>query len=44
MTETLSHPDVKEPVTYRRVIHLQIQRYKRAVMGNAAYESFQRIR
>jgi CRISPR-associated protein Cas1 len=43
MTEKLSHPDVKEPVTYRRVIHLQIQRYKRALLGNQPYEAFQRV-
>ncbi|MBE9101692.1 CRISPR-associated endonuclease Cas1 [Vacuolonema iberomarrocanum] len=44
MTATLTHPDVKEPVSYRRVIHLQVQRYKRAVLGQVPYEAFQRPR
>jgi len=44
ITETVSHPDVKDPVSYRRVIHLQVQRYKRAVLGNQPYETFQRVR
>lgn len=44
MTETLTHPDVKEPVTYRRAIHLQVQRYKRAVLGNKPYEAFRRLK
>ncbi|MEM1279181.1 MAG: CRISPR-associated endonuclease Cas1 [Cyanobacteria bacterium P01_H01_bin.152] len=44
ITEKVSHPDVKEPVTYRRVIHLQIQRYRKVLLGNGLYESFQRVR
>ncbi|MEO0537692.1 MAG: CRISPR-associated endonuclease Cas1 [Cyanobacteria bacterium P01_A01_bin.123] len=44
ITEKVSHPDVKESITYRRVIQLQIQCYKRALLGNQPYESFQRIR
>ena len=44
ITEKVSHPDVKEAVTYRRVIQLQVQRYKRALLGDRLYEPFQRIR
>jgi CRISPR-associated protein Cas1 len=44
MTESITHPDVKEPVTYRRVIQLQVQRYKRAVLGNQPYEAFRRLK
>lgn len=44
MTATVTHPDVKDPVSYRRVIHLQVQRYKRAVLSQSPYEAFQRPR
>ena len=44
ITESITHPDVKEPVTYRRVIQLQVQRYKRAVLGNQPYEAFRRLK
>lgn len=43
ITEKVSHPDVKESVTYRRAIQLQVQRYKRALLGNHSYEAFQRV-
>jgi CRISP-associated protein Cas1 len=38
----MAHPDVKEQVTYRRAIQLQVQRYGKAVIGNAPYEAFRR--
>jgi CRISPR-associated protein Cas1 len=41
--ETSTHPDVQEPVSYRRMIQLQVQRYGRAVLGNAPYEPFRRV-
>ena len=41
--EKVSHPDVKEPVSYRRIIQLQIQRYIKALLGNSGYESFRRV-
>jgi CRISPR-associated protein Cas1 len=44
ITEQVSHPDVKEAVTYRRVIQLQLQRYKKVLLGNGSYEPFQRVR
>lgn len=44
ITETVSHPDVQEPVTYRRVIQLQVLRYRRALMADSAYESFRGVR
>ncbi|NJN04872.1 MAG: CRISPR-associated endonuclease Cas1 [Leptolyngbyaceae cyanobacterium RM1_1_2] len=43
ITEKIAHPDVKESVTYRRVIQLQIQRYKRALLGTHRYEAFRRV-
>jgi CRISPR-associated protein Cas1 len=43
MSEKVSHPDVQEPVTYRRVIQLQVQRYAKAVLGNKRYETFRRV-
>lgn len=43
MCEQVSHPDVKDPVSYRRVIQLQIQRYAKALLGNHSYEAFQRV-
>jgi len=43
MNETVSHPDVQEAVSYRRVIQLQVKRYGRAVLGNAAYEALRRV-
>ncbi|NEQ33275.1 MAG: CRISPR-associated endonuclease Cas1 [Leptolyngbya sp. SIO4C5] len=43
ITEKVSHPDVKESVTYRRAIQLQVQRYKRALLENHSYEAFQRV-
>ncbi|WP_017302244.1 CRISPR-associated endonuclease Cas1 [Nodosilinea nodulosa] len=44
ITEKVTHPDVKEPVSYRRVIQLQVKRYKRAVLGNQPYKAFERMR
>jgi CRISPR-associated protein Cas1 len=44
INEPVSHPDVKEKVTYRRVIQLQVQRYQKALLGNHPYLSFQRVR
>ena len=38
-----THPDVKEQVSYRRAIHLQIQRYIKALLGNAPYQAFRRL-
>jgi CRISP-associated protein Cas1 len=39
---TIAHPDASEPVSYRRIIQLQIQRYKRSVLDNTPYEPFRR--
>jgi CRISP-associated protein Cas1 len=41
--EKVSHPDVQEPVSYRRIIQLQIQRYVKALLGNRPYEPFRRV-
>ncbi|MGI0488923.1 CRISPR-associated endonuclease Cas1 [Pantanalinema rosaneae CENA516] len=43
MSEKISHPDVKEQVSYRRAIQLQVQRYKKAVLGNQPYGTFRRV-
>ena len=43
MTEKVSHPDIKEPVTYRRVIQLQVRRYKRSMLESQPYEAFHRV-
>ncbi|MBO0352015.1 hypothetical protein J0895_23620 [Phormidium pseudopriestleyi FRX01] len=39
----ISHPDVKDKVSYRRVIQLQVQRYKKALVQGIPYESFIRV-
>ena len=40
---SVSHPDVSEPVSYRRIIQLQIQRYKRALLTNMPYEAYRKV-
>lgn len=42
MSLKVSHPDMKGPVTYRRVIQLQIQRYKRTLLNGQAYLPYER--
>jgi CRISPR-associated protein Cas1 len=42
ISEKTSHPDVKEQVSYRRAMQLQIQRYARSLLGNAPYQAFLR--
>ncbi|HHP7244559.1 MAG TPA: CRISPR-associated endonuclease Cas1 [Elainellaceae cyanobacterium] len=37
-----SHPDVKHQVDYRRVIQLQIQRYKRSLLSGVPYNTYRR--
>jgi CRISP-associated protein Cas1 len=39
---TIAHPDVSESVSYRRVIQLQIQRYRQALLNDTVYEPFRR--
>lgn len=39
----VSHPDVAEPVSYRRVMQLQVQRYKRALLEGVPYEAFRKV-
>jgi CRISP-associated protein Cas1 len=43
ISSPVSHPDVGNQVSYRRVIQLQIQRYKRALMADVTYEAFRRV-
>jgi len=42
MSQTVRHPDVQEPVTYRRAIHYQVKRYKRWLLHNEPYQPFLR--
>ena len=38
----VTHPDVQEPVSYRRAIQLQIRRYKRSLLESIPYKPFLR--
>lgn len=40
--DKISHPDVEGQVSYRRVIQLQVQRYKRSLLKGIPYEAFLR--
>ncbi len=42
MSQTVKHPDVQEPVTYRRAIHYQVKRYKRWLLHDEPYVPFLR--
>lgn len=44
LSQEVSHPAVDSMVSYRRVVQLQVQRYKRAVMGGGLYEPYRKIR
>ncbi|OKH18650.1 CRISPR-associated endonuclease Cas1 [[Limnothrix rosea] IAM M-220] len=39
----LSHPDVQSPVSYRRIIQLQIQRYKQALLSDIPYVPYRKV-
>ncbi|NJL02199.1 MAG: CRISPR-associated endonuclease Cas1 [Spirulinaceae cyanobacterium SM2_1_0] len=41
-SETTAHPDVSQPVSYRRVMELQVRRYRRSVVDGVPYEAFLR--
>ncbi|MBF2087007.1 CRISPR-associated endonuclease Cas1 [Thermoleptolyngbya sp. C42_A2020_037] len=40
ITETVTHPIVQQPVSYRRAIQLQIQRYKKCLQDSQPYDPF----
>ena len=40
LSQPMSHPDVAGRVSYRRILQLQVQRYKRSVMGGPLYEPY----
>lgn len=40
ITETVTHPTVQQPVSYRRAIQLQIQRYKKCLQDSQPYDPF----
>jgi CRISPR/Cas system-associated endonuclease Cas1 len=42
IAEQITHPDLKEKVSYRRVIHLQVRRYAKSVLGTQPYEPYKR--
>ena len=42
LTTETAHPAVKQPVSYRRAIHLQVQAYKRCLLSEQPYVPFLR--
>ena len=42
ISATAWYQDIGRSVSYRRIIQLQVQRYKKAVLGETSYESFRR--
>lgn len=42
ITQSVKHPDLQEAVSYRRAMHLQVQRYKAALLKDIPYEAFLR--
>lgn len=42
MSSKIKHPDLQEQVSYRRAIHLQVQRYKKSLLQDTPYEAFLR--
>ncbi|MEO1413496.1 MAG: CRISPR-associated endonuclease Cas1, partial [Bacteroidota bacterium] len=40
MSQSVSHPDVEGMVSYRRVLQLQVKRYKRSLMEGPLYEPY----
>jgi CRISPR-associated protein Cas1 len=43
MSEKVSHTDVQEPVSYRRVVQLQVQRYVKTLLNGKPYEAYRRV-
>jgi CRISP-associated protein Cas1 len=43
ISKAIKHPDSNTEVSYRRVMQLQIQRYKKTLMEGVAYEPFKRV-
>ena len=43
MCRLMTHPDVKEQVSYRRAIQLQVRRYVKAVVEQGVYEPYRRM-
>lgn len=42
LNDHTAHPDVQDPVSYRRAIQLQVRRYKRCLLNGVPYEAFLR--
>lgn len=42
LSEEVSHPDVQDPVSYRRAMQLQVKRYKRSLLEGVPYKPFLR--
>ena len=40
LSQLVSHPDIEAQVSYRRVLQLQVQRYKQAVLGSSPYDTY----
>jgi CRISPR-associated protein Cas1 len=43
IADKITHPDLKEKVSYRRAIHLQVRRYVHSVLGTQPYEPYKRV-
>lgn len=42
IAQSVKHPDLQESVSYRRAMHLQVQRYKTVLLKDIPYEAFLR--
>lgn len=42
IAQSVKHPDLQESVSYRRAMHLQVKRYKAALLKDTPYEAFLR--
>ena len=42
LSQPVSHPDIEGMVSYRRVLQLQVRRYKQAVLTNTTYSVYKR--
>ncbi|NEP63209.1 MAG: CRISPR-associated endonuclease Cas1 [Symploca sp. SIO2G7] len=40
LSQPVSHPDIASQVSHRRVLQLQVQRYKQAVLAGSVYEPY----
>jgi CRISPR-associated protein Cas1 len=43
LSTEVSHPDVQSPMSYRRIIQLQIRRYKRTLLEDSPYVAYHKV-